>query len=107
MSRDAGGGRSAPTSTIADIDANLERCERLSPPRSPGADWIVLPEFFTTGIGFDARLADTALAPDGAATTFSPAWPRRHGATVGGSFLCRDPDGHVRNALMLIGPDGS
>jgi hypothetical protein len=30
----------------------------------------------------------------------------RHAATVGGSFPCRDADGHNRNAYLLMGPDG-
>ena len=25
---------------------------------------------------------------------------------IGGSFLCRDADGEVRNAFLLAGPDG-
>jgi predicted amidohydrolase len=32
---------------------------------------------------------------------------RRHGIHAGGSFLCRDEDGEVRNAFLLFGPDGS
>src|SRR5699024_5602815 len=30
----------------------------------------------------------------------------RHHVTVGGSFICRDHDGHNRNAFFLVGPDG-
>src|SRR3954468_14449177 len=54
---------------VADVDANLEACERLAERAgSEGAECIVLPEFFTTGIGFVPELADAALAPDGDAT---------------------------------------
>jgi predicted amidohydrolase len=31
---------------------------------------------------------------------------RRHGAIVGGSFLCRDADGEVRNAFLLADREG-
>ena len=31
---------------------------------------------------------------------------RRHGALLGGSFLCRDADGEVRNAFLVATPDG-
>jgi predicted amidohydrolase len=31
---------------------------------------------------------------------------REEGVLIGGSFLCRDPDGEVRNAFLLAGPDG-
>lgn len=92
---------------IADVAANLEACERLADrAAAAGAEWIVLPEFFTTGIAFCEELAGAALAPDGAATGLLSDLATRHGAFVGGSFLCRDPDGEVRNAFVLAGPGG-
>jgi predicted amidohydrolase len=92
---------------LADVAANLDACERLaSDAAAAGAEWIALPEFFTTGVAFDERLADAALAPDGAAWQLMRDLATRHGATVGGSFLCRDSDGHVRNAYLLAGPGG-
>jgi predicted amidohydrolase len=94
---------------VADVDvaANLEACERLADEAgSAGADCIVLPEFFPTGIGFVPELADAALRPDGEATELLRSLALRHGALVGGSFLCRDGDGEVRNAFLLATPDG-
>jgi predicted amidohydrolase len=92
---------------IGDVAANLEACERLADAAAAeGAEWIVLPEFFTTGMGFFPELADAALRPDGEATDLLLALARRHGATVGGSFLCRDPDGEARNAFLLATPEG-
>ena len=92
---------------LADVDANLAACERLADgAAAAGAEAIVLPEFFTTGIGFDERLADAALPPDGAATRLLRELARRHGAIVGGSFLCRDPDGEIRNAFLIAGREG-
>jgi predicted amidohydrolase len=92
---------------IADVDANLESAERLvDRAAADGAECIVLPEFFTTGIGFVPELADCALAPDGEATDLLRSLGRRHGALIGGSFLCRDADGEVRNAFFLATPDG-
>src|SRR4051812_39751280 len=93
---------------IADVEANLDACRRLAEgAAAAGAEWIALPEFFTTGIAFDERLADAALAPDGAATQMLRDVARRQGVTIGGSFLCRDSDGHARNAYLLVGPGGS
>ena len=93
--------------SLGDVEANLAECERLADDAAAaGAQWIVLPEFFTTGVGFVPALADAALAPDGAATELLLDLARRHGATVGGSFLCRDPDGDVRNAFLLATPEG-
>jgi predicted amidohydrolase len=92
---------------VGDVDANLEAAERLADRAgAEGAECIVLPEFFTTGIGFVPELADAALAPDGEATELLRSLARRHGALVGGSFLCRDADGEVRNAFFLATPDG-
>jgi predicted amidohydrolase len=87
---------------IGDVDANLAACEKLADAAAvEGAEWIILPEFFTTGIGFFPELAERSLPPDGAATELLLSLARRHGAVVGGSFLCRDADGHVRNAFFL------
>lgn len=92
---------------VGDVAANLEACESLADAAAAdGADWILLPEFFTTGVGFVPELADAALPPDGEATELLRDLAGRHGASVGGSFLCRDPDGEVRNAFLLATPDG-
>jgi predicted amidohydrolase len=92
---------------LADVDLNLEAAERLADRAgAEGAECIVLPEFFTTGIGFVPELAEAALAPDGEATELLRSLARRHGAMVGGSFLCRDGDGEVRNAFFLATADG-
>jgi predicted amidohydrolase len=96
------------TETIpADVDANLAGCERLVDQAAcEGAEWILLPEFFTTGMGFIPKLAECVLSPDGPATALLLDLAKRHGANVGGSFLCRDDDGHVRNAFFLATPQG-
>ena len=92
---------------VGDIDANLAACERLADAAAAeGAEWIVLPEFFTTGVGFFPELARRSLPPDGVATALLLSLARRHGAVVGGSFLCRDVDGEVRNAFFLVTPEG-
>ncbi|RAV11605.1 carbon-nitrogen hydrolase family protein [Mycolicibacterium sp. GF69] len=92
---------------LGDVQSNLAACERLTDRAGQaGAAIIALPEFFSTGIGFSPSLAHAALAPDGAATDLLTRLAKRHGALVGGSFLCRDPDGHVRNAYLLADPRG-
>jgi len=93
---------------LADVDANLAICERLAgDAAAQGAEAIVLPEFFTTGIGFVEELVECALPPDGPATGLLSDLATRHGAIVGGSFLCRDDDGDIRNAFFVARPDGS
>lgn len=92
---------------LADVPANLAACERLGDEAGrAGARIIAFPEFFSTGIGFVDSLAQAALPPDGAATDLLTTLARRYSALVGGSFLCRDADGHVRNAYLLANPTG-
>jgi predicted amidohydrolase len=92
---------------IGDIDANLAACEKLADAAAgEGAEWIILPEFFTTGMGFLPELAERSLPPDGVATALLLSLAKRHKAVVGGSFLCLDTDGHVRNAFFLATPEG-
>jgi predicted amidohydrolase len=92
---------------LGDVAENLRRCEALADEAGRrGAEWIVLPEFFSTGMAFLDRIADASLPPDGAATQLMLALARRHHAVVGGSFICRDTDGHNRNAFLLVDPQG-
>jgi predicted amidohydrolase len=92
---------------VGDIAENLRRCRALGDEAgAAGAQWIILPEFFATGMGFLDRLADAALPPEGAGTQLLRELAARHDAVVGGSFICRDSDGHNRNAWLLIAPDG-
>jgi predicted amidohydrolase len=92
---------------LADVAANLDACEGLARAAArDGAEAIALPEFFTTGAAFLPELAGAALAPDGAASSMLERVAREEGVLLGGSFLCRDPDGEVRNAFLLAGPDG-
>lgn len=92
---------------LADTGANIAACEQLARAAArDGAHAIALPEFFTTGAAFLPEVAAGALPPDGAATEMLLAVAREHEVLVGGSFLCRDEDGEVRNAFMLAGPDG-
>ena len=92
---------------LADVERNLAESERLVREAARGgAELVALPEFFTTGAAFVPELRDAALAPDGPATELLVTLGREEGIWVGGSFLCRDPDGEVRNAFVLAGPDG-
>ncbi|PJE08584.1 MAG: carbon-nitrogen hydrolase family protein [Mycobacterium sp.] len=91
----------------ADVDANLARVERLVEDAvAAGARTIALPEFFTTGVGFWPELAGAALPAEGKATELLLALARRHEVMIGGSLLIRDTDGDVRNAYLVVTPNG-
>ena len=92
---------------LGDVPANLAACEALARDAAgAGAEAIALPEFFSTGAAFVPALAGAALEPDGAATAMLLRVASEEGVLIGGSFLCRDPDGEVRNAFFLAGPHG-
>lgn len=92
---------------IGDVEENLRMCEKLADEAAnKGAKWIILPEFFTTGMAFDKSLINAVLPPNGKATELLKRLAKRHHVYVGGSFLCRETDGHVRNAFYLASPDG-
>ncbi|MEO8816183.1 MAG: carbon-nitrogen hydrolase family protein [Mycobacterium sp.] len=87
---------------LADVPANLAMCERLADAAAEaGAEIVVLPEFFTTGMAFLPKLVDCAQPLDGAAAQLLMRLARRHQVTVGGSFLCREADGDTRNTFLL------
>lgn len=92
---------------LGNLDANLTMCEALADgAAAAGANWIVLPEFFSSGVAYRMELNESAPPADGQPTQLLRDLAARHGAHVGGSALVRDPDGHVRNAFFLAGPDG-
>ena len=92
---------------LGDVRSNLSACDALArEAAAAGAEAIALPEFFTSGAAFRPELAGAALAPDGRATEMLLEVAAGEGVLIGGSFLCRDVDGQVRNAFLLAGPDG-
>lgn len=92
---------------LGDVDANLGECDRLArAAAADGAELIALPEFFSTGAAFLPEVAEGARPPDGEPARLLATLARDTGAHVGGSFLCRDADGEIRNAYLLYGPDG-
>src|SRR4051794_33024460 len=55
------------TAELANIDANLEQAERLTHLAfEHGARWVILPEFFASGLAFHPDMAKAVRAIDGA-----------------------------------------
>jgi predicted amidohydrolase len=91
---------------FGDVDANLEQTDHLVRRAfNQGAEWVILPEFFTSGIGFHPAMLDAARPVDGAPARLLLDLAREFGGVVGGSFLAQRGE-HVFNTFVLTGPDG-
>jgi predicted amidohydrolase len=92
---------------LGDVDANLAACEPLVAEAAlAGARIVVLPEFFTTGMAYLPSMRTGTVHFDGSVVPWLVDQAARHGVALGGSFLCRDRDGEVRNAFVLADRDG-
>ena len=88
---------------IGDACFNIAGCERLALRAvREGAKWIALPEFFTTGVSWNPKIVEAIQKPDGEAARFMRDFSARHQVVLGGSFLCRLPDGGVRNRYVCF-----
>lgn len=91
---------------LGDVPANLQACARLVHEAAEhGAELIVLPEFFTTGMAYLPSIGAGAI-PSSQLGAWLVEQAGTHDVLVGGSALCRDEDEHVRNAFMLADRDG-
>jgi predicted amidohydrolase len=92
---------------LADVSGNLERAERLIREAiSQRAEWIVLPEFFTSGLAFDPVNLPNAPRPlDGAPMQMLKRLAREGRASIGGAFLARSGR-DVFNTFALALPTG-
>jgi predicted amidohydrolase len=93
--------------TLGEVAANLENAERWTRlALREGAQWIVLPEFFTTAIAIHpTRLVHAYQPLDGAPMQLLKTLAKEGKAYVGGSFLARS-GADVFNTFVLATPDG-
>lgn len=89
------------TTKVADSEANIASCERLSLKAvNEGARWVAVPEFFNTGVSWNRKIASAIQSMEGPAAVFLRDFSARHHVVMGGSFLCRVEDGGVRNRYL-------
>jgi len=92
---------------LADVEANISQAEQLIKEAvNKGAQWIVLPEMFTTAAAFHEDMLRAIRPIDGAPAQFLRDQSKRYSVTVGGSFLAQD-ENRVFNSFLLYFPDGS
>jgi predicted amidohydrolase len=92
---------------LANVDANLAKAERLVRVAfERGATWVILPEFFSSGMAFHPEMARAVRTIGGPPAELLRDLAREGNATVGGSFLAWR-DGNVYNTFLLALPDGT
>ncbi len=93
---------------LGDVRVNLERADRLVDQAfARGAQLVILPEFFTSGVAFHPSLLNAALPFRGKALDFLTAKAKQHNGMVGGSFISIKGDGESYNTFVLAHPDGT
>lgn len=88
---------------IGHTKKNLKACKRLAEEACrSGATWIGLPEFFNTGISWDPDLVNAIEYGNGPSAIFLRNFSKENSVVIGGSFLCRVPEGGVRNRYLCF-----
>jgi predicted amidohydrolase len=92
---------------LGDVTSNLNQAEQLvREALRKGAQWVVLPEMFTSAVAFHPDMLKAIEPIDGAPLQFLKRLAHEGNAVIGGSFLARH--GHqVFNTFNLVFPDGS
>ncbi|NVM52933.1 MAG: hypothetical protein HWN66_04460 [Candidatus Helarchaeota archaeon] len=99
--------RIAASQMMADESANLKMAERLATQAfTEGAEWVILPEFFTSAMGFHPKILEVAQPLDGKPMQLLKVLAVKHKGVIGGSFIAlRGSDSY--NTFVLAFPDGT
>jgi N-carbamoylputrescine amidase len=91
---------------VGAVQENLRRAEELVEQAfAKGCQWVMLPEFFTTGMAFHPSMLKASLPLEGPALEMLRCQATRHGGYVGGSFIALH-NGTRHNTYILAFPDG-
>lgn len=92
---------------LGDVSSNLQQAERLIRQAiKQGAEWIVLPEMFTSAVAFHNDVLKAIRPVDGAPLLLMKKLSREGNVVIGGSFLAGDGK-DIYNAFFLVFPDGT
>lgn len=95
------------TPKLANAAANLEQAEQLlREALRQGAQWIILPEMFTTAAAFHPEMLMAIEPIDGKPLQLLKRLAREGNAVIGGSFLAKH-ELDVFNTFVLVMPDGT
>lgn len=92
---------------LGDVPSNLSQAERLvREALRKGAQWIILPEMFTSAVAFHPDMLKAIQPIDGAPLQLLKRLAREGNAVIGGSFLAKHKI-DVFNTFVLVFPDGT
>jgi len=92
---------------FGNVAENLRKAELLlKEALEKNAKWVILPEFFTSPVGFHPDLLKVALPLEGPAFALMQKMARTYNAVIGGSFICRENCNNY-NTFLLVFPDGT
>jgi len=95
------------TAEPAKIDANLKKAHAIvSQAFSRGAEWVILPEFFTTAMVFNRNMLNAVSSFNGKPIQMMKRLASEFNGVVGGSFICLRGD-ESYNSFVLVFPDGN
>jgi predicted amidohydrolase len=91
---------------FADVEANLIKAEnKIDEAVNLGAEVIVLPEFFTSAIGFSPNMLDVAIMNDDLPMRLIKSKAQQHRVVIGGSNIQFNGE-HAYNTFVLTFPNG-
>ncbi|MEW5736965.1 MAG: carbon-nitrogen hydrolase family protein [Thermodesulfobacteriota bacterium] len=94
------------TARTADVPENLAQAESLvREAAKKKAEWVILPEFFSSGMAFHPDLISAVRPADGEPLQMMQRLARELFVVVGGSFLAATGS-DVKNRFFLVFPDG-
>ena len=89
------------------VQSNLRQAEQLiREAQKEGAQWIILPEMFTSAVAFHEDMLKAIQPADGEPLQLLKRLSKEGNTVIGGSFLARNDQG-VFNTFVLVFPDGS
>jgi N-carbamoylputrescine amidase len=91
---------------VGAVASNLSRAESLVREAfRRGAEWVILPEFFTSAAAFTPSMLSAWLPLEGPALELLRKLAREHDGVVGGSFLAKSGK-DCFNSFLLVFPNG-
>ena len=92
---------------LAEVDKNLIKTETLVRQAvKQGAEWVILPEFFTSACAFHPKMIDAILPIQGKATELLKTLAKELDIFIGGSFLALH-DEDIFNTFVFVTPEGN